>query len=302
MGNWSRFTPLFAIGLLASLVLLANLTTPATVGAGVLAAILTLGAWRATRRPSQVRATDPRHPEAALGAPNGLPAIEALTRAIDAKDGRAPDHATRMGVYAAGLARAVGLPAADIGGIRLAALVRDVGKLAVPEHLLSRSEALTPEELATIRTHPVVGAELVRDLDGGFAVSAVVRSHHERWDGLGYPDGLRGGSIPIGARIVGLVEFYEALTTIRPYHEALEPDSARTLLRKEAGHAFDPDLVSRFLEVLPALTQELAAHRVGVPAAHPLDTATPSDNQPPADGYVQIARAHRELHQLYDVA
>ena len=298
MGHWSRFTPLFAIALLASLILLASLTTPVAVGAGLVAAVLGLGAWRVTQQFGRLGGTDSPH----SGAASGLAAIEALTRAIDAKDGRAPDHATRMQIYAAGLARAVGLPAAAIEGIRLAALVRDVGKLAVPEHILSRSEPLTTEELATIKTHPVVGAELVRDLDGAFSVSEAVRSHHERWDGLGYPDGLAGTSVPIGARIVGLVEFYEALTTVRPYHDALEPDSARTLLRKETGRAFDPELVSRFLEVLPALTPELVAHSVGGPAGHPLDAAAASDDPTRLDGYVRIAQAHRELHHLYDVA
>ncbi len=298
MGDWSRFTPLFAIALLASLILLVSLTMPVAVGAGLVAAVLALGAWYVARQFGRLGKTD--SPQS--GAVSGLAAIEALTRAIDAKDGRAPDHATRMRIYAAGLARAAGLPVAAIEGIGLAALVRDVGKLAVPEHILSRSEPLTTEELATIKTHPVVGAELVRDLDGAFSVSEVVRSHHERWDGLGYPDGLAGTSVPIGARIVGLVEFYEALTTVRPYHDALEPGSARTLLSKEAGRAFDPELVSRFLEVLPALTLELAASRVGGLAVHPLDAAATSDDPTRPDGYVRIVLAHRELRDLYDVA
>ena len=298
MGDWSRFTPLLAVALLAGLVLLANLTTPVAVGAGLVTAALALGAERITRQSARRRGASPPP----SGGATGLAGVEALARAIDAKDGRAPDHATRMQIYAAGLARAMGLPATDIEGIRLVALVRDVGKLAVPEHILSRSEPLTPEELATIKTHPVVGAELVRDLDRTFPVAAVVRSHHERWDGMGYPDGLRGTSIPMGARIVGLVEFYEALTTIRPYHDALEPSSARTLLRKEAGRAFDPELVSRFLEVLPALTGELAASGGGGPAGDLVDAAATSDDATRPDAYVRIAQAHQELHHLYDVA
>ena len=286
MGDWSRFTPLVAIALLASLILLARLTTPVAVGAGLLAAVLALGAWSVARQPTPPRQ---RTGQPDSGAATDRAGIEALARAIDARDGRTPEHATRMQVYAAGLARAAGLSATDIEGVRLAALVRDVGKLAVPVYLLSRPESLTTEEVATIRTHPVVGAELVGGLDDAFPLAAVVRGHHERWDGMGYPDGLLGTAIPLGARIVGLVEGYEALTTARPDHDPLETESARTLLRKESGHAFDPDLLARFLEVLPALTGELAERGV-------------SDAATPPDAYVQIAEAHRELPRLYDVA
>ena len=286
MGDWSRFTPLVAIALLASLILLARLTTPVAVGAGLLAAVLALGAWSVARQPTPPRQ---RTGQPDSGAATDRAGIEALARAIDARDGRTPEHATRMQVYAAGLARAAGLSATDIEGVRLAALVRDVGKLAVPVHLLSRPESLTTEEVATIRTHPVVGAELVGGLDDAFPLAAVVRGHHERWDGMGYPDGLLGTAIPLGARIVGLVEGYETLTTARPDHDSLETESARTLLRKESGHAFDPDLLARFLEVLPALTGELAERGV-------------SDAATPPDAYVQIAEAHRELPRLYDVA
>jgi len=294
MGGWSRFTPLVAIALLASLVLLARLTTPGAVGAGLLAAGLALGAWRVVRQPTRLQRTG--QPDS--GDATDRAGIEALARAIDARDGRTPNHATRMQVYAAGLARAAGLPTTDIEGIRLAALVRDVGKLAVPVYLLSRPEPLTTEALATIRTHPAVGAELVRGLDDAFPLAAVVRGHHERWDGMGYPDGLLGTDIPLGARIVGLVECYAALTTARPDHDLLETNAARTLLRKEAGHAFDPGLVARFLEVLPALTGELAERGVSDRA----DAGAASDAPTPSDAYGQIAEAHRELPRLYDVA
>ena len=294
MRNWSRFTPLIAIALLASLILLARLTTPVPVAAGLLAAALARGAWRVTRQPARLQGTD--QPEA--GHATDRAGIEALARAIDARDGRTPNHATRMQVYAAGLACAAGLPATDIERIRLAALVRDVGKLAVPVHVLWRREPLTTEELAAIKTHPVVAAELVGGLDDAFPLAAVVRSHHERWDGMGYPDGLRGTAIPLGARVVGLVECYEALTTARPYHDALEADSARTLLQEDAGRAFDPELVALFLEVLPALTEDLAAIGVGDRA----DGEAARDVATPPDAYVQIAESHRELHRLYEVA
>ena len=199
-------------------------------------------------------------------------------------------------VYAAGLARAMELPAAEVEGIRLAALVRDIGKLAVPVHVLSRVEPLAPDELAAVKIHPVVSAELISGLDTAFPLSAVVRGHHERWDGMGYPDGLRGTDIPLGSRIVGLIECYEALTTTRPYHEAMDAASAQKLLRKEAGHAFDPTLVARFLDALPGLTRELETH-----VAERATAGARPDHAPP-DTYVQIAEAHRELDRLYDIA
>ena len=290
MGAWSRVTPLVAIALLAALILLARLTTPVAVGAGLLAAILALGAWSLARRPPRPAGAGPQH----HGDVAARAGIEALARAIDARDGRMPDHATRMQVYASGLARAVGLCETEVEHIRLAALIRDVGTLAVPEHTLSCPEPLTAQELATVRTHPVTGGELVRGLDTTYPLSAVVRGHHERWDGMGYPDGLRGTDIPVGARIVGLVECYEALTTARPYHDPLEAESARALLRGEAGNAFDPDLVARFLDVLPALSQELAGD--------PVDAVTALDDGIRPNPYVRIAEANRELQRTYDVA
>ncbi len=289
---WSRFMPLIAIALLASLILLARATTPLAVGSGLLAAALGLGVWSAWRRHAPLGRDD--QPDS--GTTTARTGIEALARAIDARDGRPPDHATRMQVYAAGLALAMELPAAEIEGIRLAALVRDIGKLAVPVHVLSRVAPLAPDELAAVKIHPVVGAELVCGLDTAFPLSAVVRGHHERWDGTGYPDGLRGTGIPLGSRIVGLIECYEALTTARPYHEAMDAESAQMRLRKEAGHAFDPDLVACFVDALPALTKELETHIAERAAA-----GAPPDHAPP-ETYVQVAEAHRELDRLYDIA
>jgi diguanylate cyclase (GGDEF)-like protein len=294
MGTWSRFAALVAIALLVGLVLLPRTTTPVSVVAGLLAATLALGAWTAARRPAKLGG--PAHPRP--GDTTADKGIAVLAKAIDARDGRTPDHAGRMQIYAAGLARAAGLPATDIEGIRLAALIRDVGKLAVPVHVLSRSEPLTTAEMTVIKTHPVVGAELVRNLDDTFTLSAVVRSHHERWDGMGYPDGLHGVNIPLGARIVGLVEYYEALTTARPYHDALTADSARTLLRREAGRAFDPDLVATFLDVLPTLNADLPTPGIGNQA---LATGTPGDVAP-VDAFGRITEANREFHRLYDIA
>jgi putative nucleotidyltransferase with HDIG domain len=158
--------------------------------------------------------------------------------------------------YAAGLARAVDLAPADIQGIKTAALLHDIGKLAVPEHILSKPGPLTQEEFQKIRIHPQVGAEIIAAVPFPYPVAPLILSHHERWDGKGYPQGLSGEHIPLGARILTIVDYYDAITTERPYHKALARDSAVRLLKHEAGRALDPKLVQRFIGILPALIAE----------------------------------------------
>ena len=155
-----------------------------------------------------------------------LATIEALARAIDAKDQTTQMHIRRVQVYAAGLAKALGLSDAEIQGVKTAALLHDIGKLAVPEHILSKPGPLTQEEFQKIRIHPQVGAEIIAAVPFPYPVAPLILSHHERWDGKGYPQGLAGEDIPIGARILTIVDYYDAVTTERPYHKALSYDSA----------------------------------------------------------------------------
>src|SRR5947208_4392340 len=188
-----------------------------------------------------------------------LATIEALARAIDAKDQTAHEHIRRVQVYAAELARAAGLNESAIQGVKTAALLHDIGKLAVPEHILSKPGPLTQEEFQKIRIHPQVGAEIIAAVPFPYPVAPLIMSHHERWDGKGYPQGLAGESIPVGARILTIVDYYDAVTTERPYHKALTSESAIGLLKHEAGRALDPKLVPLFVELLPSLVAELAA-------------------------------------------
>src|SRR5579872_463505 len=162
-------------------------------------------------------------------------------------------HIRRVQVYAAGLAKAAGLNDAEIQGVKTGALLHDIGKLAVPEHILSKPGPLTQEEFQKIRIHPQVGAEIIAAVPFPYPVAPIILSHHERWDGKGYPQGLSGDAIPIGARILTIVDYYDAVTTERPYHKALSQDSAIGLLRHEAGRALDPTLVPKFVEMLPSL-------------------------------------------------
>src|SRR5690606_37931059 len=153
--------------------------------------------------------------------------------AIDAKDRTAQNHLLRVQVYAARLAEVLGMSASDVHGVRTAALLHDIGKLAVPEHILSKPGPLTHEEFQKVRIHPQTGAEIISTVPFPYPVAPLILSHHERWDGRGYPAGLRGKDIPLGARILTVVDYFDALTSDRPYHKAMTEEAALGLLQQE---------------------------------------------------------------------
>ena len=240
-----------------------------------------------------------------------LATIEALALAIDAKDQTSQSHIRRVQLYAAALARALGMSENDIQGVKTAALLHDIGKLAVPEHILSKPGPLTPEEFQKIRAHPKVGADIISAVPFPYPVSPLILSHHERWDGKGYPSGLKGEDIPLGARILSVVDYFDALMAERPYHKAMGFDAAVGLLQQEAGKGLDPRVVEKFIELLPTLqrdamtleqamrrtsTHEQQTHAVGRPAtglaAEPVKKNVFDD----------IALAHREIYALYEIA
>jgi diguanylate cyclase (GGDEF)-like protein/putative nucleotidyltransferase with HDIG domain len=236
-----------------------------------------------------------------------LATIEALARAIDAKDQTTQMHIRRVQVYAAGLAKALGLSDAEIQGVKTAALLHDIGKLAVPEHILSKPGPLTQEEFQKIRIHPQVGAEIIAMVPFPYPVAPLILSHHERWDGKGYPQGLKGEDIPMGARILTIVDYYDAVTTERPYHKALSYDSAIGLLRHESGRALDPKLVPLFIDMLPALVAELGPDEPKVIEAEPVpalpgSTAVGLVATGVPNAFENIALAHREIYALYEIA
>ena len=234
-----------------------------------------------------------------------LATVEALARAIDAKDQTTEMHIRRVQVYATGLAKAAGLTEAEIHGVKTAALLHDIGKLAVPEHILSKPGPLTQEEFQKIRIHPQVGAEIIAAVPFPYPVAPLIMSHHERWDGKGYPQGLSGEQIPIGARILTIVDYYDAVTTERPYHKALTHDGAIGLLRHEAGRALDPSLVPVFVGILPALVAELGTQPEPVEHAEEkmLGGSTAVGLVPAAtNAFENIALAHREIYALYEIA
>jgi diguanylate cyclase (GGDEF)-like protein/putative nucleotidyltransferase with HDIG domain len=238
--------------------------------------------------------------------------MEALALAIEAKDYTAHNHIRRVQVYAGGLGRALGMSDVDLQAVETAALLHDIGKLAVPEHILAKPGPLTPEEFQKVRIHPQIGAEIIASVPFPYPVAPLILNHHERWDGNGYPGGRKGEQVPLGARVLGLIEFYDALTSDRPYHKAISVEAAEALVREESGKAFDPGVVETFLRVLPELRQE--AHKADVEARsfslpfHEGGTGLTATSQaPPSDRprhsvFEDIAVAHREIYALYEIA
>jgi diguanylate cyclase (GGDEF)-like protein/putative nucleotidyltransferase with HDIG domain len=182
-----------------------------------------------------------------------LRTIEALALAIDAKDHTTHDHLQRVRVYALEIGKEMGLSTIDLEALRAAALLHDIGKLAVPEHIINKPGRLSPEEFEKMKIHPVVGGEILERVNFPYPVVPIVRAHHEKWDGTGYPDGLQGEQIPIGARILTVVDCLDALISDRQYRRRIPLDEAMQEVISQAGKQFDPQVVGilqrRYLEL-----------------------------------------------------
>ena len=240
-----------------------------------------------------------------------LATIEALALAIDAKGHTAHNHTGRVQIYATAVARAMGMSEPEVQGVKTAALLHDIGKLAVPEHILAKPGPLTPEEFQKVRLHPQVGAEIIAAVPFPYPVAPLILSHHERWDGRGYPSGLKGEEIPLGARILCMVDYFDALTSERPYHKPMSVAAASAMLEQEAGKALDPDAVQAFLRVLPAISPQAvgadqARRRLPIPARAsdaPQAAGTPrAELGARPSVFDDIAIAHREIYALYEIA
>ncbi len=173
-----------------------------------------------------------------------------LAAAVEAKDPYTEGHLRRLEQYAIQVAVALGLSPHQAMMVRYGALLHDIGKIAVPDAILRKPEKLSDEEFAIIKEHPVTGERICRPLRFGAEVGPIVRSHHERWDGSGYPDGLVGEAAPLGARIVAIVDAFDAMTTHRPYRAALGVREALATLRTGAARQWDPRLVQAFAQVV----------------------------------------------------
>jgi len=176
--------------------------------------------------------------------------LVALANAVDAKDPMTEHHCGRVADQALVLARLAGLEPEEVEAVGYGAVLHDVGKIGIGESVLTKPGKLTDDERLEMERHPLIGAEILRPLRLGRIVGPIVRGHHERWDGAGYPDGLRGDAIPIGARIVSVVDAYDAMIHDRPYRARLSEDEAREELRRHRGSQFDGDLVDLMLASL----------------------------------------------------
>ncbi len=216
-----------------------------------------------------------------------LATIDALAHAIDAKDQITHGHIRRVQQYAGHLARALGVnDEAQLRAIEAASLLHDLGKLAVPEYILNKPGKLTPTEFDKMKCHATVGADILSDIDFPYPVVPIVRHHHERWDGTGYPARLCGEAIPIGARILSVVDCFDALTSDRPYRLKLPTAQALRILQERSGTMYDPVVVARFIEIHDKLplkpeatpgSQALAAITLtGQPDAVPFSIRLPS--------------------------
>jgi putative two-component system response regulator len=175
-----------------------------------------------------------------------VPLLDTLTRALDAQDPDASRHASRVSALAEILARRLGWR--EYKTLRLGGSVHDVGKLAVPQRVLMKRTALTPAELARIREHPSAGARLLAPIMRARPALPYVLFHHERWDGEGYPTGLGGAAIPLGARVLAVVDAFDAMTSDRPYRRALPAEAAVEEIDRCAGGQFDPVVARVFLD------------------------------------------------------
>ena len=183
-----------------------------------------------------------------------LSTIEALAMAIDAKDQVTSGHIRRVQLHSVALARELGVTKdEEVHAIEAAALLHDLGKLAVPEHILNKPAKLTSVEFDQMKTHATIGADILATIDFPYPVEPIVRYHHEMWDGKGYPEGISGEAIPIGARILSVVDCFDALTSDRPYRRALTRDQALAVILERRGTQYDPRVVDTFVAVCDRL-------------------------------------------------
>src|ERR1700719_2967387 len=247
-----------------------------------------------------------------------LRTIEALALAIEAKDQTTHDHLQRVRIYAIEVAKELGVKGSELEALHAAALLHDIGKLAVPEHIIAKPGRLTPEEFEKMKIHTVVGAEILERVRFPYPVVPIVRAHHEKWDGSGYPMGLKGAEIPIGARILSAVDFLDALASDRQYRRAMPLDEVMQRLAAESGKSFDPKVVEvlkrryKSLENLalkksaedgiPVHSGEMKITRGPAPAAG-FESAGVSDTPGREANFLSsIAAARQEAQSLFELS
>ena len=247
-----------------------------------------------------------------------LRTIEALAMAIEAKDQTTHEHLQRVRVYAIEVAKEMGVAGAELEALHAASLLHDIGKLAVPEHIISKPGRLTPEEFEKMKIHTLVGAEILERVRFPYPVVPIVRAHHEKWDGTGYPMGLKGAEIPVGARILSAVDYLDALASDRQYRRALPLHDVMQKLAAESGKSFDPKVVAVLQKRYQHL-ERLAVAKSAQEMNAPLSTAIKIERgEAPAAGFENatapeyvgkettflssIAAARQEAQSLFELS
>jgi putative nucleotidyltransferase with HDIG domain len=258
--------------------------------------------------------TEKRHAEQVSSL--HLRTIEALALAIEAKDETTGEHLQRVRVYAMELAKELGLSEDETEALRAASVLHDIGKLAVPEHIISKPGKLTPEEFEKMKIHPIVGAEILEQVDFPYPVVPIVRAHHEKWDGSGYPNGLAGEAIPIGARILAAVDCLDALASDRQYRKALPLDEAMAKVVADSGKSFDPRVVAilrrRYIELEKLaneqplqppvkLSTDIKVERGLAPAAGFAESAEPANATAQTNSVALISAARQQGQEIIEL-
>ena len=183
--------------------------------------------------------------------------MKSLAEAIDAKDPYTHGHAERVTLYSEGLAKQLGLPLSEIKSIKIAALLHDVGKIGIPDRILCKDAPLTEEEYRVMQQHPLIGARIIQGINHSDLIIPGIRDHHERYDGKGYPKGLKAEQISLAGRIVSITDAFDAMTTDRPYRKRLPTEEAMMELVRCGGTQFDPELVAEFQRYITKTREKL---------------------------------------------
>lgn len=243
--------------------------------------------------------------------------IESLAIAIDAKDQTTHGHVRRTQIYATEMGKLFSVSEAEVQALLAGALLHDIGKLAVPEYILNKPGKLTEAEFAKMKIHPTVGGDILRRVNFPYPVEDIVRYHHEKWDGSGYPKGLKGEAIPLVARIISVVDFYDATRCDRPYRKGMKREESLALLRGMVGSAFDPRVVDIFTEHVEEFDRLIDAEDIQEQVDSGMQTVdnqtktrpdaglasdvlgTPDDS---SNGFRSITEAQREVFALHEIA
>jgi diguanylate cyclase (GGDEF)-like protein/putative nucleotidyltransferase with HDIG domain len=241
--------------------------------------------------------------------------IESLAIAIDAKDQTTHGHVRRTQLYATQMGKLFNVSESELRALHAGALLHDIGKLAVPEYILNKPGKLTEAEFAKMKIHPVVGGDILKRVNFPYPVEDIVRYHHEKWDGSGYPKGLRGQAIPLVARIISVVDFYDATRCDRPYRKGMKREESLSLLRSMVGSAFDPKVVEMFTRHVEEFDRMIDAQDIKEQVASAPIADTQTSTKPDAglapdvlgvaeeiSPFRSISEAQREVFALHEIA